>query len=58
MKTSVSFVIIGATRADHQDRRDMRAAITDDVTVAFIDQHTPARRIKALCEPDHRGLRG
>ena len=58
MKTSANFVIIGATMADHQVRRDMRAVVTDDVTVAFIGQHPPARRIKARCNPDHRGPRG
>ena len=58
MKTSASFVIIGVTMADHQVRCAMRAAVTVDVTVAFIGQQHPARRIKALCDPDLRGLRG
>lgn len=57
MKTSASFLIIGATMADHHDRCAMRAAVTDDVTVAFIGQHPPARRIKALCDPNLGGLR-
>ena len=58
MKTNASFVIIGVTRADHQVRRDMRAAVTDAIAIAFIGQPPPARRIKAFCNPDQRGLRG